>query len=527
MSKPCTRSALWRDALRQPLVYFGAAVILLLWLGAFLLIATERKAARDRVEQDTANLARAFEENVVRTIHEIDGILQFLRREWSTNPSRENWTSKVRQSFSASDTLLQLAAIDRDGWLLAANSGAPPAQPINLADRLHFKIHADADDDFLFISKPVLGRASGRWTVQFTRRLATSDDQFAGVVVASFDPSHLSRFYETMKLGAGGSAKLVGLDGVIRASGGHAKAGLGATLADAALLAALRRDREGTIHLAQTGSQPTRIASFRRVRGQPLAVVLIADEVQPDSSWQRNKPVYLAGCAGLSVIVFLAALWAFRRSRRLGEIRLQLGEKSRQLEVTLENIAQGIVMVDAAGDIGVLNRRCVELLGIPDEFLHEQRSYTDLIAYLENSGEFARPIDARLLDAIRCPVGGALVPGYERTRPDGTVLEIRNTALEGGGFVRTLSDITERRSAEAKIVHLARHDSLTGAANRVLFRQALDEAAATLDRGHTFGVLMIDLDWFKSINDTWGHLVGDKLLMEVANRLRGIARQSG
>ena len=524
MPKPRTWSTVWREALRQPLIYFGTVAIALLCIGTFLLIATERQAARDRLERDTANLARAFEENVVRTIHETDTILQFLRREWSANPNREGWSSRVKQSFSGSDTLLQVAAIDRDGWLVAANNSAPTTPPINLADRIHFKVHVDAQDDFLFISKPVLGRASGRWTVQFTRRLATAEDHFDGVVVASFDPSQLSRFYETMNLGTGGSAKLVGLDGVVRASGGHAKTDLGGILSDAPLLAALRRNREGTIHLAATEARPARVASFRRVRNHPLAVVLVADEVQPDSSWQRNKPVYLIGCAGLTVVVLLATLWAVRRSRRLGEIRLQLGEKSRQLEVTLENITQGIVMVDAAGDIGVINRRCVELLAIPTEFLEEHRPYADLIAYLETNGEFTDAIDTKLLEAIRSPVAGALVDSYELTRPNGTVLEVCSTALSGGGFVRTLSDITERRTAEAKIVHLARHDSLTGAANRVLFRQALEEATTTLDKGQTFGVLMIDLDWFKAINDTWGHLVGDKLLTEVAFRLRATVR---
>lgn len=525
MSKSRVCSNLWRDAVRQPLVYFGATAIALLWVGTFLLIATERRFARERVEQDTANLARAFEENVVRTIQEIEGILQFLRHEWSTNPSRDAWASRVRQSFNTSDNVLQLAAIDADGWLIASNTGAPSARPINLADRLHFRAHVGADEDFLYISKPVLGRASGRWTVQFTRRLATPSNDFAGVVVASFDPTYLSRFYETMKLGAGGSVKVVGLDGVIRAGGGHDNVpSLGSVLTDDGLLATLRRKIEGTVHLDGTADRPARIASFRRVRGHSLAVVMTADELQPQSSWQRNKRIYLSGCVGLTLIVLLATIWGFRRSRRLAEIRHQLGEKSHQLEVTLENITQGILMVDAAGDIGVINRRCVELLCIPEEFCGQHRPYATLIAHLDANGEFAASIDGDLLTAIRSPAASSRVAAYERTRPDGTVLEVRTMTLPDGGFVRTLSDVTERRSAEAKIVHLARHDSLTGAANRVLFRQALDEAAAALDRGQTFGVLMIDLDWFKSVNDTWGHLVGDKLLTEVARRLRDTVR---
>jgi diguanylate cyclase (GGDEF)-like protein len=94
-----------------------------------------------------------------------------------------------------------------------------------------------------------------------------------------------------------------------------------------------------------------------------------------------------------------------------------------------------------------------------------------------------------------------------------------------GGWLATHEDITERRRAEAEIVHLARHDGLTGLANRAEFNARLEEASKRLKRnGGALAVMMLDLDKFKDVNDTRGHLAGDRLLEEVGRRLKSEIR---
>ena len=197
-------------------------------------------------------------------------------------------------------------------------------------------------------------------------------------------------------------------------------------------------------------------------------------------------------------------------------------------QLAIEHMNQGIVLVDNSGRIALANCQANQLLGLPPEKMNSGPDYREILAMQWMSGEFGPDgtgIEPQVRIMIRaaadeCDWFGGLGM-YERTRPTGTVLEVRTSALPLGGFVRTYTDITERKRAEALIAHMARHDSLTGLANRFHFCAGIEARLDNLRTcGDRFALFYIDLDKFKPINDIHGHSAGDKVLEAIGQRLR-------
>ena len=210
--------------------------------------------------------------------------------------------------------------------------------------------------------------------------------------------------------------------------------------------------------------------------------------------------------------------------RRARESEAILKEKSTLLEATLQRMEQGVLMVSAERVVEVCNRRARELLDLPQELMERRPTVDEVFAYQEASGEFAHT-PPQTLSLVRA-VDGLHVPhGYDRKRPNGRVIEVRSVPVEGGGMLRTYTDITERRLAEERIRHVASHDGLTSLVNREAFLESLASTAQTArSLGVGFAVHFIDIDRFKPINDNFGHAVGDKVLALLADRMRRIAR---
>jgi diguanylate cyclase (GGDEF)-like protein len=118
------------------------------------------------------------------------------------------------------------------------------------------------------------------------------------------------------------------------------------------------------------------------------------------------------------------------------------------------------------------------------------------------------------------------VPRHVMELNDGRFVAVSARQMPGGGIVATHQDVTEQRRAEAKIVHMALHDTLTELPNRVLLNERLEHALTRVRRGEVVAVHMLDLDHFKAVNDTLGHPAGDKLLKVVTERLQALVRET-
>jgi diguanylate cyclase (GGDEF)-like protein/PAS domain S-box-containing protein len=205
---------------------------------------------------------------------------------------------------------------------------------------------------------------------------------------------------------------------------------------------------------------------------------------------------------------------------------LERDEIEQRIRAILEHVAAGIVTLDVEGRIESLNRSARRLLGYSLEETIGQN--IDLLVEQGRHGAFLEYLANRLR-----PGKLPLTSGAHETvgrRKDGSTfpMEFLATDMNLGGmrlFIATLRDITERKAQTDALEYQALHDSLTGLPNRTLLRDRLDRefSAATRDK-RLCGLLLMDMDRFKDVNDTLGHEASDHLIEDFAIRIKGILR---
>jgi diguanylate cyclase (GGDEF)-like protein/PAS domain S-box-containing protein len=216
--------------------------------------------------------------------------------------------------------------------------------------------------------------------------------------------------------------------------------------------------------------------------------------------------------------VVVAYIWTTGRFAR------HLQAANRQLDAALSNMSQGLCMFDSSGRLMLSNHRYREMYGSSPDLIKPGCTILDLLKHRQRSGlfsgdpeEYSRNLQSTMSEGT---ISERLVES-----PDGRTISLVNHPMAGGGWVATYEDITERRKAEAKVSHMALHDELTNLPNRRFFLEQIGTRLVHLERDRKFAVLCFDLDRFKNVNDTLGHIFGDKLLRQVAERLHTCLRE--
>ncbi len=230
--------------------------------------------------------------------------------------------------------------------------------------------------------------------------------------------------------------------------------------------------------------------------------------------------------AGSGVVIFLF-FYRYRKISRfnktLQDLNLKLKESEASFRYLTENAHEGIVVVQHKRLVYVNPSMCT-MTGYDKESLLKLETFLPLIA--------PEARDDMLANHIKRLSGKASPVRYESLflKRDGTVypIELTGVLINWHGLPATLniiSDISERKASEEAIRYLAHHDNLTGLPNRYLLMERLDQSLSQAQRsGQRFGVLFIDLDGFKQVNDIHGHDTGDQLLKDFAARLQLLMR---
>jgi diguanylate cyclase (GGDEF)-like protein len=309
-------------------------------------------------------------------------------------------------------------------------------------------------------------------------------------------------------------------DGTLLARYPHIEAMIGKNFATGQMhREILSRSDHGTMRLSSPLDALDRLASVRTLADFPVSIIATTTVAAALADW-REQTRYLVAVAGFSVLVI--AVMLFLVVRKLSQ-QHQL-EKQR-LDTAVNNIPQGLVVYDALARVTACNRRYLEMFGLSPDVAKPGCSMQDLISHRKETGSFDGDVEEFCAAIIRNVRLGRVTHQITEA-PGGRSILIINQPLEAGGWVATIEDVTERRRFEERITHLAHYDALTNLPNRTLFHEKLKQELARTAAGEQLAVLYIDIDEFKSVNDTLGHLIGDELLKSVAASLSRCAAAS-
>lgn len=352
------------DAYRRTLrwVWLIAGVLLLLtWAYVLNQVHSNRQRELSAARTELGNLTRVSQEHAIRTLRSADQVIRFIEARYLEVGSKLDLAALVAKGVIDAEIFPQVGIIDAEGIYALAN--IPIKGKLDLSDREHFKVHVANDKVGLFVSKPVIGRASGKWSVQLTRRINKPNGEFGGVVVVSIDPGYFTRFYGELQMGADGMAALYGIDGIARARLVGAKEEFGTNAVNSPVFSKIAQgELVGSYSNVSVVDATDRLYYFRKIPQYPLVVFMGKDisHLLANHYAARNALV-LQALAMSALLLSLAAVLMHhtRQTRRALEVEQQaqakLADHAGQMDEIFELSPDGLVSFDTAHRVKYVN----------------------------------------------------------------------------------------------------------------------------------------------------------------------------
>ena len=539
MQKKLVRNAGGLSYQRNPLNWLilgGGLLIASIVIGTAFTVNSFRQRALNNSERELENTVSLLARHFDRELNNFETVQrELVRRIQLTGVASPD---DFKRQLSGVDVHISLQAaiaeasdvsginvFDANGELINS-SQSWPIPTISIADRTYFKDFSTDPWSPVVLLAPVQSRFTGAWTTVIARKVVGPNGQFLGVVSRGISPANFEAFFESLALREGAAISMLHRDGTLLARHPHIEAMIGRNFSTAPVQQILTKADHGTIRLVSPVDGEDRLASTRALAEFPLSIIATTTVSTALADW-RAQAQFLIVAAALAalVIAFTLSLIVRKLSKQHKRAEMRLALEKQRLDTAINNMTQGLLLYDSSARIVVCNQRYIEMYGLSPDVVKPGCNFRDVIAHRKETGSFEGDVDDFCSTVLRNVAQGKVTHTVLESL-DGRSIQIVNRPLVAGGWVATLEDITERRRSDERIAHLAHYDALTDLPNRALFREQLEQALRRVQRGEQLAVLYIDIDEFKSVNDTLGHSVGDELLKAVADRLRGCLRKT-
>jgi len=505
------------------LILGGMLLIAAITIGATIMADNFRERALNSRERELENtvllLARHFDQQLrdFGTIQEdlvayvqsagIETGEQFRRR-----MSSPDTHAMLRAKIGGLSYVGGVNLFDSDGVLINSSS-AWPVPAISVADRAYFRTFKTGPRSPSLLVEPVYSRITGAWTTVLARKLTGPNGEFLGAIGRGIEAASFEQFFASVALGEGAAISMYHTDGTLLARYPHVDAMIGSNFkAGVVHQEVLAKSDYGTTRLISPFDGQDRLASARKLNHFPVSIVATTTVDAALVDW-REQTWFLVAVAGFSVLAIAALLFLVVR-----KLLQQHQFEKQRLDTAIDNMTQGLLMFDSSQRLVVANQRYIEMFGVSTDVVKPGCTIRELLMHRKEIGSFIGDVDKYCSDLFYKLAQGKIFETILDTA-DGGSIQVLYRPLPRGGWVTTLEDISERRRVEQRIMHLAHYDPLTDLPNRALFHEKMKRELDSIEADRQLAVFYIDIDEFKSVNDSLGHLIGDELLKAVAASL--------
>ena len=309
----------------------------LLWAATLLQSQRDQQLSLQETRTYLLNITRTFKEHAQNTLSDADQALRLLRYQYEKRQTSDQTmlNEYISREIGETPYYNQVGIINAQGIYAYSNFTSQP--PVDLSDREHFKVHRQQRLESVFISRPVVGRITQKWSIQVTRRLDQPNGSFGGVGVISLDPGHFVRFHRSIDLGQRGVVALIGLDGYARTlylGNGEDPGSLQPHFASPLPLPPeVMQQQRGSFLSQNLFDGVTRLYAFERLRDYPILVLTGMDKVEALEEFRQRNLTYFQFGAIISLIIGLFAATSLHLLMRARRIHAELDASRRQADI--------------------------------------------------------------------------------------------------------------------------------------------------------------------------------------------------